>query len=161
MILLPLLIAQTLIVPISGSTNSHATVPGDFSLRLEFGICTTDVIDTFKGEYVRDLGNGETISTRVSLSKTQTAKLYDLVNQAGFFDYPLVFRPQGSAGFEPHDHYRLEVRNGGATHSVSWDEGDSTSSDAQRFRDLLRGVIRVFSEMPAVRALPHAKVLCL
>jgi hypothetical protein len=159
---LPFVLAQTLLVLMSGSLGSQSTVPGDFALRLEFGICTTDVIDTFKGTYVRDLGTGRKVSTHVTVSKALNAELHDLVTQAAFFDYPLVFRPHGNGGHEPYDFYRLKVRDAGVTQSVTWDDVmDSTLPEAERFRDLVRHVIRVFREMPAVKALPQQRIGCL
>ena len=161
MTLLPVLIAQTLIALMTGFPDPQSAVPGDFALRLKFGVCTTDVIDTFKGEYVRDLGMGRTVSAPVSISNTQTAELYGLVTQTSFFDYPSIFQPQGNSFHEPYERYNLEVRAANVTHSVTWNDAEASGApDAQRLRELLRRVIQMFRDMPPVQSLPRPEVIC-
>jgi hypothetical protein len=49
-------LAGLLISLSSGAGAQVMNTPEDFGLRLEFGCGPMDVIDTFKGEFVRDLG---------------------------------------------------------------------------------------------------------
>jgi hypothetical protein len=40
----------------SAAAQAPVKVPRDFALRLRFGCAMADTIDTFRGEYVRDIG---------------------------------------------------------------------------------------------------------
>jgi hypothetical protein len=42
-------LAQFAVVMLSGASSMLTSAPGDFAIKLEFGYCSTDVIDTFNG----------------------------------------------------------------------------------------------------------------
>jgi hypothetical protein len=140
----------------------RAGTPRDFALRLEFGVCTSDVADLFKQRYVRDLGSGKHASARLQLSEAERHDLDRLVTGASFFDYPLQFQTGEPGLVEPSFKMALRVRRNGAMHSVTWDDDrGSTAPEAERLRKLVMDIIAVLANVPAVKGLPRAELICL
>jgi hypothetical protein len=152
----------------------------DFAFRLEYGLCTTDVLDTFQGVFVRDSGV-RAISIPLKLPQESLDAVFQAIMTARFFDYPSDFRTKarsncivtpntsggatvecsGISGFGPANHYRLEVRNAGAMHVVSWRDGIAPSTDeANQLRTMLATIIDMVRRLPQVQRLPVAQVAC-
>jgi hypothetical protein len=162
---LRMLVAQAALLSVGSVSAQHAAPPGDFAIKLEFGLCSTDVIDTFDGIYVRDLGHGQKVPAQVSASSEEMDQLYAAMSAAKFFEFPADFKPHVDGITEPTPHYRLTVRAGGTTHTVSWTDwgwGSPRTSppEAQRLRELLDKIIKTYSELPAVQNLPHSEMIC-
>jgi hypothetical protein len=152
------------VVGAGGSANP--VLPQDFAIRLEWGVCFTDVADTFKGEYVRDLGSGNRVTAQIWLSEQEKEDLFQSITAVDFSNYPSDFRPQTDSLTEPMPHYRLTVRAGGKSHTVSWhDSGWGTPErsvpEAQRLRKMLNGMRDLFLDLPPVNALPKSTMICL
>lgn len=140
----------------------RADPPRDFALRLEYGTCTTDVIDTFSGEYARDLGDGHIANAPFRLTRAQATQLHRLVVSSGILSYPGTYRPAGQLAVEPHEHFRLVVRSRGATHAVAWDDiYHAVDLASSRLRETLYEIIGVIVRIPAVKRLPAPNVSCL
>ena len=141
--------------------------PRDFALRLRFG-CSflSDAIDTFRGEYVRDIGPQYAIQrTWLSFSGKEKAELNQLATDAGFFDYPEEFRPANAHAVEPSNLYELRVRSAGREHTVKWtdpvDDLGSGEPSAVRLRRLIGRIIQVAFAKPRVADLPPHGFSCL
>jgi hypothetical protein len=137
-------------------------MPADFAFRLEHGSCTTDMLDTFEGLYVRDLdGDRAHVSARVSLAPESLAVVYRAVQAARFFEYPAEFRSSGSGWMAPGAHYRLEVLSGGRRHTVEWvyDRIPSTAQE-NRLREMFITIVQEVQRNPEVSKLPKARVSC-
>jgi len=156
--------------------------PGDFSFRLEYGLCTTDVLDTFQGVFVRDLGRTvPAVSIPLALSQESFDQAYRAVAAADFFNYPADIRTtpkstctgtptasgggtvscSGIRGFAPAHHYRLTVRDAGVTHTVSWHDNIAPSTqEAIRLRHMLNVIVELIRALPQVQRLPLAQVGC-
>ena len=144
---------------VAGQTGG---VPQDLGLHFAFGVCTTDVADTFEGRYVRDLGFGKNASASMPVSDAERQRLDELITSASFFDYPPDFRPAGSDFVEAHLRIVLTVRRNGVRHTVSWrDANHSSTPEAARLRTLVTELIKLFRAMPAVAQLPKADAICL
>lgn len=156
--------------------------PSDFSFRLEYGLCTTDVLDTLQGVFVRDLGRTvPAVSIPLALPQESFDEAYRAIVAADFFKYPVDFRttpkstcrstPNASGGgtvscsgiraIAPAHRYRLTVRHTGATHTVSWHDGIAPSTDeANRLRHMLNVIVGLVRALPEVQRLPLARVGC-
>jgi hypothetical protein len=59
-------------------SGRRAQAPPDFAVRFEFGVCTTDVLDTFKNVFVR----GNDLAAAIALIKELGyAGLYSIENE--------------------------------------------------------------------------------
>jgi hypothetical protein len=153
----------------------------DFAFRLEYGSCTTDVLDTFQRAFVRDLGSRVPgVSIPLMLPQESLDVAYQSITSAHFFDYPSDFQTRpatncsvtltasgstiscpGISGFAPANHYRLEVRDAGARHVVSWRDGIAPSTEeANRLRTMFATIIDIIRRLPQVQRLPVAQVGC-
>jgi hypothetical protein len=144
------------------ATNAQAP-PADFALRLSYGVCTRDVLDTFKGIFVRDMGSREpALSIPLVFPGESLRMIYTDVVAAKFSDYPEVFRVPG-LGIQPEMHYTLETRISGVGHVVTWSDGRimPSTSEADRLRHLFTEIISIVDNHPDVKRLPQAKVHCL
>jgi hypothetical protein len=163
------------------SLGRARTPVDDFAFRLEYGVCTNDVLDTFERVYVRDLtAMVPPLSIPLTLPQRSSDLVFGAVVAAHFFDYPTDFRtiPNnpctvtrnangatsvscGSSAFAPAEHYRLTVRAAGVTHTVSWHDAIRPSSDeADRLRTLLNTITEMIRALPEVQRLPLAQVGC-
>jgi hypothetical protein len=139
------------------STATAQTPPErgvDFGFRFEVGDCLAEKFDTFSGEFTKDLG-GEpprAATARFSLADSRMRTIYQAINQVRFFELPSVFGgvPPGLSGIRvshPAKTYRLEVLNGGLTHSVVWkDTYQPTTNEADRLRALFSMIIAFIHE---------------
>jgi len=114
------------------------------------------------------------------LPKESLDAVFREITTARFFDYPSDFRTtsagnciatpdtrggstacSGASGFAPANHYRLEVRNAGVTHAVSWRDSIAPSTEeANRLRTLLTTIVDMVGGLPQVQRLPVAQVGC-
>jgi hypothetical protein len=144
------------------SPNLVKTPPEDFAVRLEFGACTTDVFDMFKGTFRRVIGTKPDALVDVALPPDVRNNIYQAIVDAHFFEYPEEFSPRTTMIVSPAEHYRLLVRSGGVSHEVHWvDNAGASTAEAERLRTLIRRIIRQALELPEVAKLPRAEVGCL
>jgi hypothetical protein len=136
--------------------------PSDFAIRLEYGRCSTDVLDTFNGVFVREMGGqNPAVSIPVVLSDESMSAIYRDVVETEFFSHPTEFGVHGTSESGPAMHYRLQVRSGGATHIVTWTDGTGPSTpEANRLRDLLARMVKLITDQSDVKRLPLARVAC-
>jgi hypothetical protein len=67
--------------------------PSDFGMRFEFGLCTTDVLDTLQGVFMRDMGSrAPLVSRAVNVPAEALAAAWRAISEAQFFDYQSNFR---------------------------------------------------------------------
>jgi hypothetical protein len=140
----------------------QAAQPPDFAIRFEFGLCTNDIVDTFEGTFVRDMGpHDPAVSIPLVLPSEMLNAIYGAVEEARFFEYPSEFHVSGSSAFAPAEHYRLEVRTTGVRHVVTWrDAIRPTTAEADRLRSLFSRIRQLVVNLPDVQRLPRAGVGC-
>jgi hypothetical protein len=148
------------------TSNIAAAQASDFGFRFEFGPCSpwvTERLDTFNGVFTANLGDEP---VRMSLTDAQMTAIYRTIENIRFFDYPSIFNgvPAGvreSTTTSPASTYRLEVRNEGAVHTVSWlDAYKPSSAEADRLRDLFSMVRGFIHDHPEFKRLPRPTVGC-
>jgi hypothetical protein len=65
---------------------------------------------------------------------------------------------------EPSGDYRLEVKNNGKTHTVSWSDCGVTETDsdeARRMRALAADILKLFKAMNVVKRLRPSDIICM
>jgi hypothetical protein len=149
--------------------NAFAAQAADFGFRFEVGDCLTERFDTFSGVFTKNLGGelARTATAQISLTDAQMTAIHRAIENIRFFDYPSTFVgvPPGVQEITttiPHFTYRLEVRNGGVVHTVSWkDAYKPTTSEADRLRELFSMVLGFIHEHPEFKRLPRPTVGCM
>ena len=149
--------------------NTTPAQADDFGFRFEVGNCSTERLDTFNGVFTKNLGGDpvRTVTAQVFLTDPQMRAIYRSIENIHFFDYPSTFVgvPDGlqkTGAFAPAPTYRLEVRNEGAVHTVSWkDAYKPTTAEADRLRGLFSMVLGFIHEHPEFERLPPPAAGCL
>lgn len=136
------------------------SVPEDFAIRFEGGLCSGDTIDTFKGTYTRHIDVERAATATIRLSPDQRQRLFELVTVVGFFVYPESFNPRTPWVRIPAPLYVITVRVSGVEHTVRWNDMDSPLPEAERLRQFIRGVYTFFEAFPDVRSLPKQEAGC-
>jgi hypothetical protein len=140
----------------------------DFGFHFEFKRCQTNTLDTDGNTYTRELGLGEpSVSIPLTLTREQMRAVYDEVLNIGFFDYPTLFwggvvSTTGEASYvHPSTSYRLDVRNAGIVHTVSWDDRSRPrSEEANRLLKLFDIINGFVNDRPEVKNLPVSRGGC-
>jgi hypothetical protein len=153
-------------VPYWAGTQS-ATVPADFAIHFEFGLCWRDVVDTQKDQYVRDLViDDATRTVPLGLSDSQRRQLVQWVDESRFFELPEELdastRKDGLITERfPSEKFVITVQRSGARRQVKFDDnGDSKSDAVVRVRTLAERLTRFFTQLPQVKQLPKPPVGC-
>jgi hypothetical protein len=144
------------------SIAAAQTAPEDFAIRFEWGVCFTDVVDTFDNVVERFVRRDLHVSSAPSLVSQQVKDaIYKAIIEARFFEYPSEFRVKGHIAFAPAPHYRLVVRNAGRSHSVFWHDSSGPSTDeADRLRLMFTTIEQVLSGLPELNRLPIPNIGC-
>jgi hypothetical protein len=158
---------------VSHSQSGHATPlaaerAADFGFRFQVGDCLTETFDTFTGVFTKDLGGEPARSAPVPLSlpEAQMGTIYQTIEKIRFFDYPSQFVGvskglHASEESGPARTYRLEVRNAGVVHAVSWNDASKpTTDEADRLRDLFSMMLGFIHEHPEFKRLPRPVASC-
>jgi hypothetical protein len=156
-----IIIAAAIVLALQSPVATAADMPANFAIRLESGVCTTDVADTRSGTYVRDLGTGATRSAKFSIPPAQLRQMYEWIKFARFFEYPTAFSPPLTSITEPAPHYKLDVESGEVRHSVSWVDYGASTAEATRLRTMLQAIENAFRDLPGVKRLPQQERMCL
>jgi len=157
-----LFIALMGVRPYESRAQTHAP-PSDFAFRFEFGLCTTDVMDTFENTFTRDVNSDQYPATSVSLvlPAATIQAIYDALVNARFFEYPSEFHVESSSVVVPSSHYRLEVRSGGAKHTVSWrDDSGTSTAQKDQLRSLFKKIASLIHARPEVQRFFTSIVVC-
>jgi hypothetical protein len=153
--------------------NNVVAQAGDFGFRFEVGDCLTERLDTFDGLFTKDLGGvpARIVTAHIALTDAQMTAIYRTIEDIRFFDYPSTFDGVPTDVRDgvrdvittvPYDTYRLEVRNAGVVHTVSWeDKSKPTTAEADRLRDLFSMVLGFVHEHPAFKVLPRSTMGCM
>jgi len=102
----------------------------------------------------------------MSLSDVQMKTVYEAIQRIGFLTYPSNYRGASDTGVStmmiPHETYRLEVRMGGLSHTVSWEDAfRPTTKEADRLREVINTITEFIHTHPSFRRLPRSSFGCL
>jgi hypothetical protein len=140
----------------------------NFGFVFEFGACSMDKLDTFKGEFIQERVVEPSITIPLQLSNGQMTMIYQKMVDIRLADYPEVFKvPKPLIGevvmiSSPYN-YDLTVENGASKTSIRWadDIVQPTTAKADRLRELFRLIIQIVQEHPGYQQLPEVKFGCI
>ena len=150
------------------STAWPAQPEPNLGFVLEFGPCSIDKLDTFKGEFTQDRVVEPSITIPLVLSDEQMTMIYGKMVEIDLARYPDVFEvPKPLLGemvmlSSPYN-YDLMVQNGGSKTSIRWTDNfvQSTTAKADRLRELFRLIIQMVQEHPDYQELSEVKFGCI
>jgi hypothetical protein len=136
----------------------------NFGFVFEFGSCSMDTLDTFKGEFTQDRVVEPSITFPLQLSDEQMMMIYGKMLEIDLARYPEEFEiPKPLIGevvmiSSPYN-YALTVENGESRTSIRWTDNivQPTTSKADQLRELFRLIIQIVQEYPGYQQLPEVK----
>ena len=146
----------------------QAQPESNFGFVLEFGSCSIDKLDTFKGEFTQDRVVEPDINIPLGLSNDQMTMIYEKMVEIDLAQYPEVFEVLKPLIGEvvmissPYN-YALMVENGKSKTSVRWTDNivQPTTAKADRLRELFRLIIQMVREDPGYQQLPEVNFGCI
>ena len=140
----------------------------NFGFVLEFGSCSIDKLDTFKGEFTQERVVEPSITIPLQLSDEQKAMIYGKMLEINLARYPEVFEvPKPLIGdvvmlSSPYN-YALMVQNGESRISIRWTDNmvQPTTAKADRLRELFRLIIQMVQEDSGYQQLPEVNFGCI
>lgn len=140
----------------------------NFGFVLEFGSCSMDKLDTFKGEFTQDRVVEPSITIDLGLSDEQMTMIYGKMVEIDLARYPEVFAvPKPLIGevvmiSSPYN-YVLTVENGELRTSIRWTDNivQPTTPKADQLRELFRLIIQMVQEDPGYQQLPEVNFGCI
>lgn len=82
--LLSLVLAFTL--PVPGAARQPGNTPLEFAFRFEYGLCTSEVLDTFKGIFSREMKPAPDASVPLTLEVESLKRIHRAIADARFFE---------------------------------------------------------------------------
>ena len=140
----------------------------NFGFVFEFGSCSMDKLDTFKGEFTQDRVVEPSITIALVLSDEQMTKIYGKMVEIDLERYPDVFAvPKPLIGevvmiSSPYN-YALMVENGESRTSIRWTDNivQPTTPKADQLRELLRLMIQMVENDSGYQQLPEVNFGCI
>jgi hypothetical protein len=132
-----------------------------------FGVCSTDRLDTFKGEFTQDRVVESSITIPLRLSAEQMMTIYQKMVEINLTQYPEMFAiptpPSGEVAMVvPAWHYTLSVENGESKKMIRWTDEivQPTTPEADRLRELFQIIVNMVHEHPEFMQLPELNFGC-
>ena len=117
-----LLVIALMLTMAQGAT---VEVPPDFLIRITYGLCWNESVDTTTGTFSRTIRDRVVRRAKLALTADQRRHLFALVSNVDMFVYPQRFEPAGAPMTEPAPDYTVEIRSAGRQHVVQWVDFDS------------------------------------
>jgi len=162
------LLLQTSLLFACNSADWQAQPEANFGFVLEFGSCSMDKLDTFKGEFTQNRVVEPSITIPLELSGEQMMLIYEKMVEIKVARYPEVFDvPKPLIGevvmiSSPYN-YALMVQNGELRISIRWtdDMVQPTNAKTDRLRELFQLIIQMVHEDPGYQQLPEVNFGCI
>ncbi|MFH0915752.1 MAG: hypothetical protein V1912_04820 [bacterium] len=145
-------------------------MPADFGFVAAYGVEAKNVLLTFAGTFIKDLGPSEDpVTTELRLTLKDLGTLYQdlraMQNHWRMFTTPFALDPDPSGTgttvyVHPHDTYYLQWRAGGfVSLPITWkDSALSTDPKAAALRDWFKKLQQMIEATPEWKALPPMRV---
>ena len=154
-----MLIATALVLAIG--QGATAEVPPDFVVRISYGLCWNESVDTATGRFSRTIRDQVVRRAKLALSPDQRRRLFALVSTVDLFAYPQHFESPGAPMTEPAPDYTVEIRSSGRQHVVQWVDYGGSDAASVGLRAMLRAVREFLVALPSVQRLPASQIVCL
>jgi hypothetical protein len=143
------------------SQVATADAPSDFAIRIQYGLCWNESVDTARATFSRAIREGVVRHAKLHLASDHKRRLFDLVHSVDLFAYPPHYEPAAPMLVEPAPDYSIDVRMGGRRHVVQWVDYGSSNVEAVRLRTMLRAVRELLVALPSVQRLAASQMICL
>jgi hypothetical protein len=167
-----LAVALTLTVLPAGCASpvmpaATAQIPADFAFVFEYGMCGTDILDTFENTYTKDMLVEPSVEIPLALTIAEMQAIYKKMAEIDFYSYPSDFQiaapnDQIVVRVTPAMKYRFTVRNGGQFKVVQWTDDIVASADpeAENLRELARFIAQIVQSHVEVQKLSTPSAVC-
>lgn len=143
-----------------------AEMPNDFNFIVAYGRNAKNKIDSFKGEYTKDLVMAGSATCKITFTDEEMRKIYTEMQRIDIINYPLNYTPPYVdnpksgliADVTSYSTYYFKVQFGNEIKEINWvDRNKSQASDARQLHTLIRKVMEIVETKEEYKKLPKAK----
>lgn len=134
-----------------------AAMPDDFGFVAAFGVYGKMVLDTFAGEFYKDmvLPPFTIAAAPLALSEAELEQAYRGLVSLDVLAYPSDFVPKENGWMTPNSEYYLRLRANGIEKEIRWDDGSSSLEPrATALREWFKKLSDLIDAKPEYKALP-------
>lgn len=157
-----------IVISVSGcnSNNIISKKPKNFNFTLNYGINGKNQINTFKGEYTKDMISLPSIVTTLKLSDEEMNEIYMEMKNIDIFSYSYNPFPddfyknsnESIVSVTPYRTYIFKINYDGKTKELLWeDEHQSQGIKATKLRSLIIRIQSMVEQKEEYKKLPPAK----
>lgn len=135
-------------------------IPKDFNFVLKYGVGAKNILDTFKGDYTKDLisSKEETATVKLKLTQEEMKNIYNEMIKINILGYPQVFIPYAETRVKPNITYYLKIQINGKVNEIYWsDQNESRAGQAVKLRNLIENVIKIIETKEEYKKMPPAE----
>lgn len=157
-----LLLGAFLLGGCSGPNQMPKEMPADFNFEFRYGIGAKNELNTFTGQYTKDLIAAGTATTSLTLSAEEMAQIYYEMQKMNIMGYPEIYEP-GTIAFlqpevTPYSTYYFKLSYGGQTKEITWHDKNLANVDgARNMRSLAATINHIVEAKAEYQELPPAE----
>lgn len=138
-------------------------MPNDFNFIIAYGYNAKNKIDTFKGEYTKDLVEDGSATCKIKFTEDEMRKIYEEMKKIDIVNYPRQFTPpyrdNPKSGIEAeatsYSTYYFIIQIDGKVKEINWvDKNLSQASDVKQLHELIRRVMEIVEDKDEYKKLP-------
>ncbi|MDF2557203.1 MAG: hypothetical protein K0R71_1031 [Bacillales bacterium] len=130
----------------------------DFNFIFSYGVGSKNQLDTFKGQYTKDMVDEPSITADLKLSDEDMDTIYSEVRRINILRYPDQFKPKSDSHITPYETYYFKITVDGIEKNMTWvDENFSQSRESVRLRNLFERIQEMIVRTKEYKKLPRAK----
>ncbi len=156
------LVLILVILGAAGCDNSATNQP-NFNFIFKYGVGAKNVLDTFKGEYTKDMVLGPSVTVPLSLSEDEMDRIYQKMVEIDFFNYPerfsVVVPPGELTGMvTPFSSYYFKAEYHSQIKELWWeDEITNKDEKADKLRELINLIRGIVESKDEYKKLPEPR----
>ncbi|TVX91522.1 hypothetical protein [Cohnella terricola] len=127
--------------------------PKDFDFTFKYGVMTKNVLNTFNGEYTKDLAMDGLISINYQLSVNDKKRIFEFMKDIDLFNYPDEVEGLNQL---PSSGYEFEIQYNGKKKNIIWNGEFNDELKDQEFKELTRLIIGIIESSEDYRSLPES-----
>ena len=145
-----------------GSLNAKNKLPPskpvNFNFIFSYGVGAKNQLDTFKGQFTKDMVMDPSITTDLKLSDEDMDTIYSELRKINILAYEENFQPKGYTESTPYVTYSFSMTADGIEKKITWfDENDSNTKEAVQLRELFYKIKDMIESTEEYKKLPTAK----
>ena len=144
-----------------GSTAKNQmpdTKPKDFNFVFNYGVNAKNQLDTFKGQYTRDMITEESVTTELKLTEEEMNSIYLEMKKIDIMNYPDKFNPKGNVKSKPFTTYSLKIVINKKEKNIYWkNEILSDTKEANQLKEVFKKIYKVIESKEEYKKLPMPK----